>query len=301
MREGNNEMKTVRIGSRESRLAVVQSEIVRDNLQKAHPDWEVSILTMKTTGDIILDRTLDQIGGKGLFVKELDRALVEKRSDISVHSLKDVPMEVAEELPLVAFSKREDPRDVLVLPKGKNTPDFSKPVGCSSLRRILQMKELYPQAEFKSVRGNVLTRLNKLDSGEYGALILAAAGLKRLGLEERIFRYFDPEEMIPAAGQGILAVQGRRGEDYSYLDDFASRESEWAARAERAFVRYLNGGCSSPVAAHAVISGEKIHLLGLYYEEATGNYRKGSIDGSAEEAAELGIRLARRLKGETEV
>lgn len=294
-------MKTVRIGSRESRLAVVQSEIVRDNLQKAHPDWEVSILTMKTTGDIILDRTLDQIGGKGLFVKELDRALVEKRSDISVHSLKDVPMEVAEELPLVAFSKREDPRDVLVLPKGKNTPDFSKPVGCSSLRRILQMKELYPQAEFKSVRGNVLTRLNKLDSGEYGALILAAAGLKRLGLEERIFRYFDPEEMIPAAGQGILAVQGRRGEDYSYLDDFASRESEWAARAERAFVRYLNGGCSSPVAAHAVISGEKIHLLGLYYEEATGNYRKGSIDGSAEEAAELGIRLARRLKGETEV
>lgn len=294
-------MKTVRIGSRESRLAVVQSEIVRDNLQKAHPDWEVSILTMKTTGDIILDRTLDQIGGKGLFVKELDRALVEKRSDISVHSLKDVPMEVAEELPLVAFSKREDPRDVLVLPKGKNTPDFSKPVGCSSLRRILQMKELYPQAEFKSVRGNVLTRLNKLDSGEYGALILAAAGLKRLGLEERIFRYFDPEEMIPAAGQGILAVQGRRGEDYSYLDDFASRESEWVARAERAFVRYLNGGCSSPVAAHAVISGEKIHLLGLYYEEATGNYRKGSIDGSAEEAAELGIRLARRLKGETEV
>ena len=294
-------MKTVRIGSRESRLAVVQSEIVRDNLQKAHPDWEVSILTMKTTGDIILDRTLDQIGGKGLFVKELDRALVEKRSDISVHSLKDVPMEVAEELPLVAFSKREDPRDVLVLPKGKNTPDFSKPVGCSSLRRILQMKELYPQAEFKSVRGNVLTRLNKLDSGEYGALILAAAGLKRQGLEERSFRYFDPEEMIPAAGQGILAVQGRRGEDYSYLDDFASRESEWAARAERAFVRYLNGGCSSPVAAHAVISGEKIHLLGLYYEEATGNYRKGSIDGSAEEAAELGIRLARRLKGETEV
>lgn len=294
-------MKTVRIGSRESRLAVVQSEIVRDNLQKAHPDWEVSILTMKTTGDIILDRTLDQIGGKGLFVKELDRALVEKRSDISVHSLKDVPMEVAEELPLVAFSKREDPRDVLVLPKGKNTPDFSKPVGCSSLRRILQMKELYPQAEFKSVRGNVLTRMNKLDSGEYGALILAAAGLKRLGLEERIFRYFDPEEMIPAAGQGILAVQGRRGEDYSYLDDFASRESEWAASAERAFVRYLNGGCSSPVAAHAVISGEKIHLLGLYYEEATGNYRKGSIDGSAEEAAELGIRLARRLKGETEV
>lgn len=293
-------MKTVWIGSRESHLAVVQSEMVRDAIKGAHPDWEVSILTMKTTGDMILDRTLDQIGGKGLFVKELDRALLEKRSDLSVHSLKDVPMEVPEALPLVAFSEREDPRDVLVLPKGKDTLDFAKPIGCSSLRRTLQMKALYPQATFQSVRGNVLTRLSKLDSGAYSALILAAAGLKRLGLEERVSRYFDPEEMIPAAGQGILAVQGRLGEDYSYLDGFASRESKWAAQAERAFVRYLNGGCSSPVAAHAVISGEKIHLLGLFYEEATGTYRKGSMDGSVEEAAQLGIRLARYLKGEAE-
>ncbi len=293
-------MKTVRIGSRESRLAVVQSEMVRDALRKAHPDWDVTIVTMKTTGDIILDRTLDQIGGKGLFVKELDRALLEKRSDLSVHSLKDVPMEVPEGLPLVAFSQREDPRDVLVLPQGVDTLDFSKPVGCSSLRRTLQMQALYPQAKFKSVRGNVLTRLKKLDSGEYSALILAAAGLKRLGLEERIFRYFTTEEMIPAAGQGILAVQGRRGEDYSYLDSLASRESAWAAQAERSFVRYLDGGCSSPVAAHAVITGDKIHLMGLYYEEATGSYRKDSIDGSAGEGTELGIQLAKKLKGETE-
>ena len=193
-------MKTIRIGSRESRLAVIQSEMVMEYLKKECQDREISLLTMKTTGDKILDRTLDKIGGKGLFVKELDKALLEKKSDLSVHSLKDVPMEVPEELPLVAFSKREDPRDVLVLPRGSREIDFTKPIGCSSLRRILQLKELYPQAEFKSVRGNVQTRLNKLDSGEYSALILAAAGLKRLGLEERISRYFEPEEMIPAAG-----------------------------------------------------------------------------------------------------
>ena len=140
-------------------------------------------------------------------MKELDRALLEKRSDLSVHSLKDMPMETPEELPIVAFSRREDPRDVLVLPEGKDAIDFSKPLGCSSQRRILQLKELFPQAEYKSIRGNVITRLRKLDEGEYGGLILAAAGLKRLGLSHRISRYFEPEEMIPAAGKGILAVR----------------------------------------------------------------------------------------------
>lgn len=293
-------MKTIRIGSRESRLAVIQSEMVMEYLKKECPDREISLLTMKTTGDKILDRTLDKIGGKGLFVKELDKALLEKKSDLSVHSLKDVPMEVPEELPLVAFSKREDPRDVLVLPRGSREIDFTKPIGCSSLRRILQLKELYPQAEFKSVRGNVQTRLNKLDSGEYSALILAAAGLKRLGLEERISRYFEPQEMIPAAGQGILAVQGRRGEDYSYLERFADRDGTKAALAERAFVRYLDGGCSSPVAAHAIIHGDSIHLMGLYYQESTGKYKKDSMNGTVDEAEELGVRLAKKLKEDVE-
>lgn len=293
-------MKSICIGSRESRLAVIQSEMVMEYLKKEYPDREISLLTMKTTGDKILDRTLDKIGGKGLFVKELDKALMEKRSDLSVHSLKDVPMEVSEELPLVAFSKREDPRDVLVLPQGKTELDFSKPIGCSSLRRILQLKEIFPRGEFKSVRGNVQTRLAKLDSGEYSALILAAAGLKRLGLEERISRYFEPEEMIPAAGQGILAIQGRRGEDYSYLENFADREGTSAALAERAFVRYLNGGCSSPVAAHAVIQGDEIHLMGLYYQEMTGKYKKGSMDGRVGEEEELGVKLAKKLKEEVE-
>ena len=168
------------IGSRESKLAVLQSEMVRDYIKKKNPDMDVRILTMKTTGDKILDRTLDKIGGKGLFVKELDRALLDGKSQLSVHSLKDMPMEVPKELPLLAFSKREDARDVLVLPEGVKELDPSKPLGCSSLRRTLQLKKLYPDMEVKSIRGNLQTRLRKLDEGEYAGLILAAAGLKRL-------------------------------------------------------------------------------------------------------------------------
>lgn len=284
------------VGSRESRLAVIQSQVVMDFIKNAHPQMEVELLTMKTTGDIILDKTLDQIGGKGLFVKELDKALLEGRSDLSVHSLKDMPMETPEELPLVAFSVREDPRDVLVLPEGADRMDLSKPIGCSSKRRILQLKELFPDACFQTVRGNVLTRLRKLDDGEYGALVLAAAGLKRLGLENRISRYFTTEEIIPAAGQGILAIQGRKGEDYSFLDGFRDQAAEYAAICERAFVRTLNGGCSSPVAAHAVVDGEKLTLRGLYYDDQTDGYRKGIVEGPVSEAEEIGVFLAKRLR-----
>ncbi len=288
--------KQIRIGSRESKLAVMQSEMVRDYIRSICPASDVSLVTMKTTGDIILDRTLDQVGGKGLFVKELDKALLDGRSDLSVHSLKDMPMEVPDTLPIIAFSKREDPRDVLVLPKGVSAIDFSKPIGCSSLRRILQFKEIYPQASFKSVRGNVITRLRKLDEGEYSALILAAAGLKRLGLSERISDYFEPEQMIPSAGQGILAVQGRADTDYSYLKDYADRSSTICATAERAFVRYLDGGCSSPVAAHARIIDGNLSLLGLYYDEETKQYLKGSKTDTLENAEELGVTLACELK-----
>ncbi len=289
------ENKKIIIGSRESRLAVVQSEMVRAFIQKKLPDTQVELLTMKTTGDKILDRTLDQVGGKGLFVKELDRALLSGRSDLSVHSLKDMPMEVDERLPLLAFSSREDERDALVLPQGVAELDIQKPIGCSSLRRTLQLKKLYPQMEFKSIRGNVQTRLAKLDAGEYSALVLAAAGLKRLGLEERISRYFTPEEVIPAAGQGILAVQGRAGEDYSYLKEDDCREARIAALAERAFVRYLNGGCSSPVAAHGVVTGGKLQLTGLYYRETDGAWWTGSIQGETDQAEQLGEALAKKL------
>ena len=289
---------TVVIGSRESRLAVIQSEMVRDYIEKNNDGLKAELLTMKTTGDIILDRTLDKVGGKGLFVKELDRALLDGRSELSVHSLKDMPMEVPEELPLLAFSNREDPRDALVLPQGVTELDKTKPIGCSSLRRTLQLAELFPDMECKSVRGNVQTRLKKLDSGEYSALVLAAAGLKRLGLTHRISRYFEPEEMLPAAGQGILTVQGRKGNDYSYLDGYGDADSTCAALAERSFVRFLDGGCSSPVAAHAVVDQEKIVLTGLYYEEETGAYKKGSLEGTREEAEELGVRLAKKLREE---
>lgn len=293
-------MMKIRIGSRESRLAVIQSEMVRDYLKERFPQGDISLVTMKTTGDIILDKTLDKIGGKGLFVKELDKALLEGRTDLSVHSLKDMPMEVPEELPLVAFSKREDPRDVLVLPEGRTEIDFSKPVGCSSLRRMLQFQELYPQARFEPIRGNVQTRLRKLDEGQYGATLLAAAGLKRLGLEHRISRYFEPDEMLSAAGQGILAVQGRAGEDYSYLDGFADKDASYAAVAERSFVRYLDGGCSSPVAAHAVITGSDMFLTGLYYSEEKKIFRKKSISGCVSDAVMLGEKLAEELRSEVE-
>lgn len=288
--------RQVVIGSRESRLAVVQSEMVADHIRERYPQWDVRLLTMKTTGDKILDRTLDQVGGKGLFVKELDKALLDKRSDLSVHSLKDMPMEVQESLPLVAFSKREDPRDVLVLPKGCTEMDPTKPIGCSSLRRQLQLARLFPDIPCKSVRGNVLTRLDKLDRGEYGALVLACAGLKRLGLEGRISRYFDPDEMIPAAGQGILSVQGRKGEDYSYLADYDCPESRYAALAERAFVRELNGGCTSPVAAHARIADGTIRLKVLYHKESTGDWHTGECTGPVEQAEMLGKEMAVQMR-----
>lgn len=291
-------MKTIKIGTRESKLAVIQAEMVADYIRENCTDREPELVTMKTTGDKILNKTLDKIGGKGLFVKELDAALLERRSDISVHSLKDMPMEVLKELPLLGFSKREDPRDVLVLPKGKAELDKTLPLGCSSARRILQLKKLFPDMEVKSIRGNVLTRLEKLDRGEYSALILAAAGLKRLGLEERISRYFTTEEMIPAAGQGILAVQGRQGEDYSYLESFFDEESTCCALAERSFVRTLNGGCSSPIAAYAVVHNGILKLTGLYAAEGSTSYVTGQIVGNPTEAETLGKKLAEQLKNQ---
>lgn len=298
-KDRNRDMDTEKIiiGSRESRLAVIQSEIVKKWIEERHPQMQVELLTMKTTGDIILDRTLDQVGGKGLFVKELDRALLDGRSHLSVHSLKDMPMEVSEELPLLAFSRREDPRDVLVLPVGADRLDPEKPLGSSSLRRILQLGKLFPDMEVKSVRGNVLTRLKKLDAGEYSGLVLAAAGLKRLGLEGRISRYFSVDEILPAAGQGILALQGRAGTDYSFLEGFEDRDTAAAARAERAFVRYLDGGCSSPVAAHGTVQPDgSLYLRGLYYEESTGEYLIGDKTGAPEEAEAMGAALAKELK-----
>ena len=288
----------IRFGSRESRLAVIQSRMVMDAVQAAEPRAELELVTMKTTGDKILDRTLDQIGGKGLFVKELDLALREGKVDFTVHSLKDMPMETPEDLPLVAFSKRADPRDVLVLPEGAAELDREKPIGCSSRRRQLQLQKLYPGFDIQPIRGNVQTRLRKLDEGQYCALVLAAAGLKRLGLEHRIHRYFSTEEILPAAGQAILAVQARKETDASVLKAFHDEDAACCARAERAFVRQLDGGCTSPVAAFAQVEGDGLTLTGLYVSPDETVVRRGILRGEKTNAEKLGADLARRLKGE---
>ena len=288
--------RKITVGSRESVLAVAQSNIVIRHLEAFHPELEISLLTMKTKGDKILDRRLDEIGGKGLFVKELDQALLAHQTDLSVHSLKDLPAEIPAELPLVAFSVREDPRDVLVLPEGATEIDFSKPIGTSSQRRILQLRDLYPAADFQSVRGNLQTRLRKLDSGEYGALILAAAGLKRLGLAHRICRYFAVDEVIPSAGQGIIAVQGRRGEAYDFLQSFHDPETELSAKAERAYIHALGAGCSSPVAVHATIQEGQMTLRGFYYDEERGQSRKNEVYGPATDGEKLAEQLAEMVR-----
>lgn len=285
----------ITVGSRESKLAVIQSNIVIDSLRQSHPEIDVELLTMKTTGDKILDKTLDKIGGKGLFVKELDKALVDGRADLTVHSLKDMPMQVSEELPLVAFSKREDPRDVLVLPIGKDKLDKSKPIGSSSKRRQLHLKKLYPDMEVKPIRGNLQTRLKKLDEGEFSAIVLAYAGLKRLGLEDRVSRVFSPSEMVPAACQGILAVQARKDFDENLLRDFNDEETKTIAMAERSFVTELDGGCSSPVAAFAEIQNENITLTGFYVDEFENQLTK-TVTGPLKDGVALGRQLAQNMK-----
>ena len=294
-------MKVI-IGSRDSKLAVVQAQMVIAFLREAHPGCDVQLATFKTTGDKILDRRLDQIGGKGLFVKELDAALRAGECDYTVHSCKDLPMEVPADLPLVCFSAREDPRDVLVFPHGATEPDWSKPIGTSSRRREVQLRALFPQATFASVRGNLQTRLRKLDEGGYGALVLAAAGLKRMGLADRIGRYLPVDEVIPSAGQGVLAVQGRADGNRALFDGFADEATAVCVTAERAFVTRLDGGCSSPIAAHARLVGEGIEITGLYFDEETQQARRGRVQGAVGDAIAMAYDLADRLRaGEGEL
>ena len=291
------------IGSRDSKLAVMQTELVMQQIRKYNPDLELELITLKTTGDLILTQTLDKIGGKGLFVKELDQALIDGRIDIAIHSLKDMPMEVNEELPIVALPKRGDVRDTLILPEGISLEmidrnELLSNIGSSSNRRKLQLENLYEGIGVTPVRGNIITRLTKLDRGEYSALILAAAGLHRVGLEHRISKYFSVEEMIPAAGQGILSIQARKDLDVSFLQMVNDRVSMYCAAAERSFVRVLDGGCSSPIAAHAMVSGNEIKLVGLHYNEATKEHRIDNIIGDILEAEKLGEKLANKLRGE---
>lgn len=285
----------IRIGSRDSILAVRQAELIRDRISQQHPELDIRIITMKTTGDKILDKSLAAIGGKGLFVKELDRALLDGRIDIAVHSLKDVPMELNPDLPLLAFGKREDPRDVMIYRQGLSELPENAVIGTSSRRRELQLKKLCPAYTFRGIRGNVQTRMRKLEEEGYDGTLLAAAGLKRLGMEHVIGQYFSVDEIIPAAGQGILAVQGRRGEDYSWLACVDDPESRAAAAAERAFIRTVGGGCTSPSAAHAQVSGNEVKLTGLYYNEDSREYSVDSVISEIGRVQGAAENLARKL------
>lgn len=301
--------RKIRVGSRDSKLAVMQTELVMKDIRRLHPELELELITLKTTGDLILNQSLDKIGGKGLFVKELDQALFDGRIDIAIHSLKDMPMEEQEELPIVALPKRGDARDVLVLPsEAKDSikelsfdaiPElYLQNVGSSSARRKLQLEKLSAIIKTSGVRGNIVTRLAKLDRFEYSALVLAAAGLQRAQYEDRISRYFSVEEMIPAAGQGILAVQARRDCEVSFLEGIHDRTTHLEALAERSFVRVLEGGCSSPIAAHGVVSGQELKLTGLYYNENTREHTIGTLIGQADQPEFLGEQLAKQLRGE---
>lgn len=295
MTKDKNAKSIIKVGSRASRLAVIQSEIVMRQIEEACPGVRTELVTMNTTGDKILDKTLDRIGGKGLFVKELDEALRAGEVDITVHSMKDLPGVIPEDLPLSAFSHREDPRDVLVLPAGKTEIDMSLPVGTSSLRRSLQIKELIPGVTTAPVRGNVETRLRKLDEGQYSALVLAAAGLKRLGLEDRISRYFSPEEMLPAACQGVLGIQTRSGKDAELVQRINDNNSGSCAIAERAYVKAIGADCGSPDTAFAQIDGEQMIIMGLRYDPVSKIVVKDSICGPASDAEALGRELADRM------
>ena len=291
--------RVIRFGSRKSALAVAQTRILMDAVAAAHPELEVELVTMTTTGDVNMkpfSEASDKFGIKGLFTQELEEALKSGEIDVAVHSLKDVPMYANEALPIVAYSARGDARDALVLPENVDEIDENLPLGCSSARRRLQLAKLFPKLRVEPVRGNVNTRLRKLDEGQFSALVLAAAGLQRVGLGERISRYFSTDEMIPAPGQGILACQGRAGESYEYLDAVRCEAAACCARAERGFSAELGGGCTAPVGAYAEIIGGELTLHGFYADEAEGIYREGRACGRPEDAEELARGLARRLR-----
>jgi hydroxymethylbilane synthase len=251
--------KKLVIASRESRLAMWQAEYVRDCLKNLYPDCDVSILGMTTRGDQILDRTLSKVGGKGLFVKELEVALEEGRADLAVHSLKDVPMQLPEGFDLACIMEREDARDAFVSNDYETLADLpaGAVVGTASLRREASLRARYPHLNIQPLRGNLDTRLGKLDKGEYSAIILAAAGLKRLGMAQRIRSLLAAEDSLPAAGQGALGIEIRAGrpEIKACLAPLNHPPSELAVSAERAVSRALGGSCDVPLAAYAIWDG----------------------------------------------
>ena len=270
-----NDMKKVVIATRESRLAMWQAEHVKALLQ-ARLGWQVELLGMTTQGDQILDRSLSKVGGKGLFVKELEVALSEGRADLAVHSLKDVPMDLPEGFALACVLEREDPRDAFVSNKFSTLADLPQGavVGTSSLRRLVLLKAMRPDLVIQPLRGNLDTRLRKLDEGQYQAIVLAAAGLKRLGLESRIRSAFEPEDMLPAAGQGALGIEvcADRADLMAALATLAHQPTWLAVTAERTVSRAMGGSCSMPLAAFtpgAADAGDAMQLNAAWGDPAT--------------------------------
>ena len=289
----------LRIATRQSPLALWQANFVKAELERYHPNLTVELVTMVTKGDVILDTPLAKIGGKGLFVKELELALLEERADIAVHSMKDVPMSFPEGLGLAVICEREDPRDAFVSNRYASLAELPEGaiVGTSSLRRQCQLMAAYPHLTVKSLRGNVGTRLSKLDNGEYDAIILASAGLIRLGMPERIKSFISVEDSLPAAGQGAVGIETRVNDTrvLNYLAKLNHNPTACCVMAERAMNTRLQGGCQVPIGGFATLNGEELELNALV----------GSLDGSTiirasgkahqRDAEQLGIRIAEQL------
>lgn len=292
-------MTTLRIGTRKSPLALWQAEHVRTRLRALHPGLNVELVTMTTEGDKILDTPLAKVGGKGLFIKELEQALIEGRADIAVHSLKDVTVTLPDGLHIPVIGEREDPRDAFVSTRYATLdamPAGSR-IGTSSLRRQCQLRALFPRLEVVTLRGNVNSRLTKLERGEFDAILLATAGLKRLGFESRIRAILPPELLLPAVGQGAIAIECRAGDRAveQLIAPLHHGPTATCVAAERALNARLEGGCQVPIAAFAELAGDTLHLRALVGEPDGSRVIHGDIEGDAERAVDLGTDLADEL------
>jgi len=287
------------IASRESALAMWQARHIQSRLQALYPQTQVEILGMTTTGDQILDSPLAKIGGKGLFVKELEQALADGRADLAVHSMKDVPMHLPEGFAMAAIGEREDPRDAFVSNDYPNLAALpaGSVVGTSSLRRQSQLQSRFPHLQIESLRGNLQTRLRKLDEGQYAAIILAAAGLKRLGLEARIADLIDTEDSIPAVGQGALGIEinATRTDLIAVLAPLNHAETASCVEAERGMSRALAGSCTVPLGAYAERQGDEIHIKGFVASVDGREMLRETLVGSALDPEALGQQLAQKL------
>lgn len=291
--------KVIKIGTRKSMLALTQSNMIKDLIEGQHPGVSVELVKIVTKGDKILDVPLARVGGKGLFVKEIEEAMLRGDIDMAVHSMKDVPAELPEELFLGVVPKREDPRDAFISNKCGSVHELPQgaTVGTSSLRRKSQLSALRPDLQIEDLRGNLDTRLRKLDEGLYEAIILAAAGLNRLGMTERATAYFTAEEMLPAVAQGALGIELRRADQellgiLSFLDDSPTRV---AVEAERAFLLRLEGGCQVPLACFAEFLGDQLMVTGLVSSVDGKEVIRKTRQGGPAEAAELGRGLAEEI------